>query len=218
MKIKDAFTTGEGHGKLWFMSDLHYNHENVIRFNHRQFPGGVEEMNTYIEQELAEKVGPGDILFDMGDLFWKTPEDKMKQVIKLASPKAWYKVLGNHDKWDVYRKSYVGSMFTLVSDLLEISVNYEGKAYKIVMCHYPMMTWRDKQRGSFGVFGHTHGNLDSLNDKLPDLRVDVGFDGALAKKVGSFLISFEDILGHMKEKAGGTLDFMSYVQANCTEL
>ena len=55
MKIKEAFNIGEGHGRLWFMSDLHYNHANVIKFNKRPFET-VEEMNEYIEEELAVKV------------------------------------------------------------------------------------------------------------------------------------------------------------------
>lgn len=216
MKIKEAFNVGENHGKLWFMSDLHYNHANVIKFNNRPF-NSVEEMNTYIETELIEKVGPSDIIFDMGDLFWKTDEDSMEQVIKSASPKEWYKILGNHDNWNVYKVSDIGKMFTLISDLLEINVNYQGKNYKLVLCHYPMVSWRDKSRGSLMISGHCHGNIDTFNDESPDLRVDVGFDGGLAKKVGSFLISFEDIFEHMKKKSGGE-DFMKYVQAKCKEL
>lgn len=153
MKIKEAFNVGENHGKLWFMSDLHYNHANVIKFNNRPF-NSVEEMNTYIETELIEKVGPNDIIFDMGDLFWKTDEDSMKQVIKSASPKEWYKILGNHDNWNVYKVSDIGKMFTLISDLLEINVNYQGKNYKLVLCHYPMVSWRDKSRGSLMISGH----------------------------------------------------------------
>lgn len=86
-----------------------------------------------------------------------------------------------------------------------------------MLCHYPMISWYQKSRGSFGVFGHCHGNIDWLNNESPDLRVDVGFDGELAKKVGSFLISFEDIFEHMKQKAG-TDDFFHYVQSKCKEL
>jgi len=217
MKIKEAFNVGEGTGKLWFMSDIHYNHANVIKFNNRPF-NNVWEMNNYIETELTTKVQPNDILFDLGDLFWRTSETKMKAIIEQAGPKEWYKILGNHDKHDVYRKSYIGSLFTLLSDILEISVNYCGKTYNLVLCHYPMISWNGKSRGTFGVFGHTHGNIDWLNKESPDLRVDIGFDGGLAKKTGSFLISFEDIYNHMREKAGDAKNFMDYVQKNCREL
>ena len=209
MKITEAFQTKKN--KLWFMSDLHYNHENVIKFNRRPFEN-VKEMNWHIEQELITKVGPGDILFDMGDLFWKTDETTMKNVISLASPKEWYKILGNHDNYNVYRKSYIGTLFTLLSDILEINVDHEGRNYKLTLCHYPMISWNGKARGTLMIHGHCHGNIDNINTESTDLRVDVGFDGRLAKKTGSFLISFEDILEYMKEKAGVSLDFMKHAQ------
>lgn len=215
MKITEAFQTKKN--KLWFMSDLHYNHENVIKFNRRPFEN-VKEMNWHIEQELITKVGPGDILFDMGDLFWKTDETTMKNVISLASPKEWYKILGNHDNYNVYRKSYIGTLFTLLSDILEINVDHEGRNYKLTLCHYPMISWNGKARGTLMIHGHCHGNIDNINTESTDLRVDVGFDGALAKKTGSFLISFEDILEYMKEKAGGSLDFMKHAQEKCKAL
>ena len=215
MKITEAFQTKKN--KLWFMSDLHYNHENVIKFNRRPFEN-VKEMNWHIEQELITKVGPGDILFDMGDLFWKTDETTMKNVISLASPKEWYKILGNHDNCNVYRKSYIGTLFTLLSDILEINVDHEGRNYRLTLCHYPMISWNGKARGTLMIHGHCHGNIDNINTESTDLRVDVGFDGALAKKTGSFLISFEDILEYMKEKAGGSLDFMKHAQERCNAL
>lgn len=215
MKITEAFQTKKN--KLWFMSDLHYNHENVIKFNRRPFEN-VKEMNWHIEQELITKVGPGDILFDMGDLFWKTDETTMKNVISLASPKEWYKILGNHDNYNVYRKSYIGTLFTLLSDILEINVDHEGRNYRLTLCHYPMISWNGKARGTLMIHGHCHGNIDNINTESTDLRVDVGFDGALAKKTGSFLISFEDILEYMKEKAGGSLDFMKHAQERCNAL
>lgn len=215
MKITEAFQTKKN--KLWFMSDLHYNHENVIKFNRRPFEN-VKEMNWHIEQELITKVGPGDILFDVGDLFWKTDETTMKNVISLASPKEWYKILGNHDNYNVYRKSYIGTLFTLLSDILEINVDHEGRNYRLTLCHYPMISWNGKARGTLMIHGHCHGNIDNINTESTDLRVDVGFDGALAKKTGSFLISFEDILEYMKEKAGGSLDFMKHAQERCNAL
>ena len=215
MKITEAFQTKKN--KLWFMSDLHYNHENVIKFNRRPFEN-VKEMNWHIEKELITKVGPGDILFDMGDLFWKTDETTMKNVISLASPKEWYKILGNHDNYNVYRKSYIGTLFTLLSDILEINVDHEGRNYRLTLCHYPMISWNGKARGTLMIHGHCHGNIDNINTESTDLRVDVGFDGALAKKTGSFLISFEDILEYMKEKAGGSLDFMKHAQERCNAL
>ena len=60
--------------KIWFMSDLHYNHQNILWINQKtrgdRFKD-LDEMNQYIIKELKKKVGPDDYLFDLGDLIWK---------------------------------------------------------------------------------------------------------------------------------------------------
>ena len=50
----------------------------------------------------------------------------------------------------------------------------------MVMCHYPMVTWNQKPRGSVMLHGHSHGKLDEYNAQSMDLRFDVGIDGELA--------------------------------------
>lgn len=216
MKIKEAFKVTE-YSNLLFMSDLHYNHENIIKFNNRPF-SGVKEMNEYIEEELALKVGGTDILFDLGDLFWRTSETKMKEVLKLAGPKEFHKIMGNHDKEKVYTKSFIGSMFTTITDILEIKVEWEGTVYPMTLCHYPMVSWNHKPRGSFMLFGHCHGNIDSYMADRYDLAVDLGLDGTLAREYGSFIIPFSVIFDYMTRKAGGSRNFAAYVSEKCKEL
>ena len=97
-------------------------------------------------------------------------------------------------------------------------MDHEGRDYKLTLCHDPMISWNGKARGTLMIHGHCHGNIDNINTESTDLRVDVGFDGLLAKKTGSFLISFEDILEYMKEKTGGSLDFMKHAQEKCKAL
>lgn len=48
------------------------------------------------------------------------------------------------------------------------------------MCHFPMLTWEHKEKGSVMVHGHCHGKVDKINEDSKDLRVDVGIDGKLA--------------------------------------
>lgn len=195
------------------MSDLHYDHENVISFDKRPF-NDVREMNAHIESALAEKIGPGDILFDLGDLFWKPTPSQVNSVLGLAGPKEFYKIMGNHDKSGSYNKCpYVTELY----DILEIHVDYKGLPYRLVLSHYPMISWPGKPHGALHLFGHTHGNIDTFVDSRPDLCVDVGFYAGLARKVGSFLISFEDIFQHFEEKAG-TIDFKDYTLEKCKEL
>ena len=67
------------------------------------------------------------------------------------------------------------------------------------------------------LFGHCHGNIDLYIDSTPDLRVDVGLDGSLARSYGSFILPFSTIYDHMVQKAG-TDDFVEYVNKVVKEL
>ena len=217
MKLQKTFNS-RNRG-VWFMSDLHYSHESVIHMNKRPFTG-AQAMNEWIRHELETKVGPDDVVFDLGDMFWRTtPETEIQEVLRDSlKAKEFYKVLGNHDKWDTWKKgSPAYQRATLVGDILEIDVARDDEVLHCVLCHYPMMSWNKKTRGVFMLAGHCHGNIDDLNAASPDLRVDLGFDAALAKEVGSFLIPFEAIYQHFWAKTSGT-PWREWVMGNCNAL
>ena len=205
MKIKKLL---DGNN-VYFMSDLHYNHDNIRKLCNRE-SSCVEDMNKEIEDVLAT-LPEGAILFDLGDLFWRVNETEMKRVMSIPKYSEFYKVLGNHDKENIYTKSYVGEMITAFGDIIDIRVEYEGVVYPVSLSHYPMVSWNHKSRGGFMIHGHTHGNIDKYNEESPDLRVDVGMDSAISKENGSFLIPFSKIMEVMEKKAKGR-EFMKYVQ------
>lgn len=214
MRLKEKFDGT----KLKFMSDLHYNHSNILWMNGRPYKT-IEEMNRAILGTLEHSIGPGDILFDLGDLFWRCPNDMMDDFLSRVKPGRFYKILGNHDKQNTYTKdpSVIEKFTGGIYDLLEIKVDYEGKEYYLVLSHYPLISWNHKPRGSFNLFGHCHGHIDSYINSRPDLQVDIGFDGNLAKSSGNFILDFPTIVKYMKDKSGGT-DFSEYAKSNCKEL
>lgn len=211
MKIKETINTKIG--DLWIMSDLHYAHENVIKFDKRPFTS-VQKMNEYIESELVKKIKPTDTLIDLGDMFWKCDMKVINGVLDKISPRRFYKILGNHDKESVYAKN---PKFDMVADRFEVGVRHNDKDYFLVLDHYPIISWNAKPRGAIMVHGHTHGNIDGFNNNSPDLRVDAGFYGELAKKTGSFILNFTDILKFVVEKAK-TENLKKYTLDNCPEL
>ena len=188
--------------KIWFMSDLHYNHGNILWINQPtrgdRFKD-LEEMNQYILGELREKVGPDDILFDLGDLIWKegpAEVEKLSEVLPVRS----FRVLGNHDGRNLgaWGKTWRG-----IYDLLDLIIKKDGEDIRITLSHYPLLDWNHRYRGSWNLHGHCHGGIDTLNNESAELRMDIGFDGKEAQKVGSFLIPFDSILAVMKERTGG---------------
>ncbi len=62
------------------------------------------------------------------------------------------------------------------------------------MCHFPMLSWEHKDKGSVMIHGHCHGKVDKINTDSKELRVDVGIDGNLANYD---LISLEKLANHL---------------------
>lgn len=215
MKIKKPFTTA-GQGKIFFMSDLHYGHANVIKHDSRPFED-VTKMNEYILSVL-KGVGEEDIIFDLGDMFWKMPVDDIKAVLDQIPCKNIYKLVGNHDNYGLYfDQAPLKNYFKVISDILDVHIEHAGKDYMVTMCHYPFVSWNHKPHGSIHLHGHCHGNIDGFNSSDYSLRVDVSFGSGIAKSLGTFLIPFEEIIKYFDNKTGG-MDYKDWTLTKCKEL
>lgn len=204
MKLKKLFDLSEIPGQIYFMSDLHYNHENIMYMGDGRDFDTLEIMNAYILNTLRGTLTPDDIVFDLGDLGWKSSPDELKTIIGACGGAKIYKVMGNHDNENLYNDKGIKSMFSLVTDFLEIGIrDKDGSVYQLSLFHNPIDDFNNMYRGGLHLFGHVHGNKDAETDRENLLRVDVGFDGALAKSVGSFLVPFSSVLAHFKKKTGG---------------
>lgn len=54
---------------IYFTSDLHFGHRNVIRFDNRPF-SSVEEMDAALIERWNQKVSNEDAVYVLGDLSW----------------------------------------------------------------------------------------------------------------------------------------------------
>lgn len=88
-------------GKVFFIADLHLNHETILKSASRPF-SSVEEMNETIIQNWNRVVKDGDkvyVLGDVGFFYPLTKENTMEIIQRLNGYK--FLVMGNHD---MYRK------------------------------------------------------------------------------------------------------------------
>lgn len=78
---------------LWFTSDWHIGHSNIIKHANRPF-GDVEEMNATILQRYRALVAPEDTVWFLGDIAWKPV------YLDLLADLPGHKILvrGNHDR------------------------------------------------------------------------------------------------------------------------
>lgn len=144
---------------IYFVSDTHFGHENVIRFCDRPF-GSVEEMDAALVANWNRKVRGNDTVYILGDMFFRCadPEAILRQ---LKGKKKL--IVGNHDgSW--MTKIDASQYFESIDKLLETSVCNCG----ITMCHYPLLTWKHAQK-TYMIHGHIHA--DTTPDFWPLLKM-----------------------------------------------
>ena len=98
-------------------------------------------------------------------------------------------IKGNHDKFMPKLLKQWPECFEWVKDYYESKCE-DGS--KIIMCHYPLLTWNVQRYGSIMLHGHCHGNLPEMDVR----RMDVGVD----TNPNYMPYSFEEIIEKMNEK------------------
>lgn len=167
--------------KIFFVSDNHYGHSNIIGFCKRPFEN-VEEMDKKLIENWNNKVPKDGIVFHLGDFawggynVWKNFREQLNGDIIL--------IKGNHDIKNLTPQA-VG-LFKDVTQQMRIEI--EGR--KIWLNHFPLLcysgTYRDLQGLEYNLFGHTHlsNHLSRNNGKdcercfnnLFPTQYDVGVD------------------------------------------
>ena len=160
--------------KVYFTSDTHFGHENIIRYCNRPFRN-AEEMNAGLIRRWRETVPEDGIVFHLGD--FAHGNARLWNDILSALPGRKYLILGNHDM-KALRQGYMGR-FELVAQQMTIRVG--GQA--IVLNHNPFLCYGGSYRDVWQLFGHVHSGpashtgLDHPRLKmLFPLQYDVGVD------------------------------------------
>ena len=155
--------------KIFFTSDHHFGHTNIIRFSERPF-SSVEEMDQELIKRWNEKVSPLDIVYHLGDISLARPE-RTKEILDQLNGSIFL-VKGNHDKSAL---SYA-KRFEWIKDYYELSVedaDAPNGRQKIILFHYAMKVWRSSFRGTWHLYGHSHGHLfDDETSRSFDVGVD----------------------------------------------
>lgn len=113
---------------IWFTSDTHYGHRNIIDYCQRPF-GSVHHMNQAMISNWNQVVQPDDLVYFLGD-FGMGPKSVLQHI---CSQLQGHKVCirGNHDK---SAKAMLEIGFQEVFDNLEIDLD----EYRIYMAHIPI--------------------------------------------------------------------------------
>ena len=112
---------------IYFISDTHFYHNNIIKYCNRPFKD-TDEMNNYIINKWNEIVTDNDIVYHLGDVTFADKEKSKNVISKLNGRK--YLIRGNHDKHSV--SFYKDCGFIDVYNFLILD------GYLLV--HYPLKT------------------------------------------------------------------------------
>lgn len=135
----------------FYISDLHLFHDNCIKFDNRPFEN-MDEMLSVIYNNWNNTVTNGDEVYILGDVSFRGKnEDLIAFVSKLKGQKILIK--GNHDDVSDYRYR---QLFKDVLDYKELQDNILGTSYRVVLSHYPILSWNHMNHGSILLYGHTH--------------------------------------------------------------
>lgn len=163
---------------IFFSSDSHFWHENILKFCHRPFKD-VDEMNRALIDNWNKKANDDSIIFHLGDFAWggyekwKEIREQLKGHIVL--------IKGNHDEKNLSSTSK--ELFDYVTYQMRLRI--EGRV--VYLNHFPFLcysgTYRKPEDVPYALFGHVHGGpLSQDGSDIPRMKYlfpsqyDVGVD------------------------------------------
>lgn len=160
----------------------------------------VLRMNQGIVNNINSVVLPQDTLWILGDFCFGGGKNNYSKNLAWGREnincKNVHFILGNHDKPEV------SGFFSSCESLVDTKINGQ----RVTMCHYAMTTWYKSHRGSYMLFGHSHGSLNPwINEHMPEARMlDVGIDARLKRDFMPW--HFDEVVDYMSSKKGHSPD------------
>lgn len=161
--------------KLFFTSDTHFFHANIIKYANRPF-GNVEEMNEELIRRWNETVPEDGVVYHLGDFSFGGPKAWRSIIPQLNG--TIHLILGNHDMYHA-GEPYM-DLFASVS--VQATINVNGQM--IILNHNPFLCFGGAYKDTWQLFGHVHSGPNSPRNGLDESRLkylfptqyDVGVD------------------------------------------
>ena len=180
---------------IWFISDTHWGHKNILRYSNRNF-ANVDEMNAKLIENWNAVVKPTDTVYHLGDVAFMPWRDFLQTMHSLNGHK--HLILGNHDKmiienWD---KLLNQKIFDSIQYYYELKHNKQ----KFVLFHFGQRVWNKSHHGSIHLYGHSHGSLPP-HGKSVDVGVDAKFITEEYRPV-----SIDEVIAYMDKREMAVVD------------
>lgn len=180
--------------RLWFVSDLHFYHKNILNFSPETRPfSDVDEMNNALITSWNDKVSLTDEVWMLGDFCFGSPTKACRILEQLNGRINIIK--GNHDNIKFLKRATEEGLIESWRDYRRMKVN----GTNVILFHYPIYSWDMMFHGGYHLFGHVHGNMDGMIRDDGKAWLDVGIDSTLISKEPR-PYSFAEIREHFQNK------------------
>ena len=159
---------------IYFTSDLHLGHKAIIHMQNRPFDS-VDEMNEVLIDNINRIVMPNDKIYFLGDMAHHIPFEERDRLIKKIRCRNRYLIIGNHDlRGGDGEAGYDPALFIWMKQYTKESLS----GNRIIMMHYPILSWDKMHGGSIMLHGHIHAGPEYNEKNIKDgiRRFDVGVD------------------------------------------
>lgn len=137
---------------IFYISDLHFGHQNVIRFDDRPF-SDVNEMDRTLITLWNSRVTDDDTVYIIGDFAFRNEKPEEWYLKRLAGKK--HLIVGNHDG-KLLQNPAAMAYFESVDKMKHV---VDGNK-NICLCHFPIAEWNGFRKGNPHIFGHIHGRYN----------------------------------------------------------
>lgn len=202
---------------VYFIADLHCCHKNILKFQknridalHLKNEDDIDGMDDYIYKMWDNTVKRGDHIYLLGDVCFGTCDDAKRCIYKLKQKGVHlHLIVGNHDRHiPKFYNQFLSIDYIKTVTFKKSVFTYMDEDFRVCLCHYPMLSWPDKCRGSALIYGHVHSEYPFLDTETKDLMVNAGFDAPLSNYQ---LIPLEKVWKYFKDKRGD-LSAYQYVE------
>jgi calcineurin-like phosphoesterase family protein len=165
--------TQKGSSRVFFTSDLHFFHKNIVKFTNRGQETNEEDHNEWLINLWNSTVAKGDIVYHLGDLSFAKDASKTVDILNQLNGTI-HLLKGNHDHSVNFVEYQSHKVFThqYVEKQFKIGENKQH----IVMFHFPIGSWHKQGHGSWHLHGHSHGNYKDTKGKMLDVGIDNAYN------------------------------------------
>ncbi len=169
----------------WFVSDTHFNHNNIIAFGERPFHSYVEMNKTMIEN-WNKRVKPGDTVYHLGDfgLHNRVLIEEGWGLERIFNSLNGDKILikGNHDKGPVKKLPWkeIHDDLIIRNDLGNFLLTHKPTVLRefngVILCghiHQQFIYQGNNLNMSVEVWGYQPVTLEEIKNRITFLRDNV---------------------------------------------